>query len=257
VLDALRSPRLAIVLLVASGCTFAPPPSSAPPSSAPPSSAPPAARAAPVLSAARKLEGDAAVLTPEGAAAGVQSPVKAKCVVSLRGFLHDCRLPNGLPESQQHAVWLALEHWRFAPARYDDLPMAAEHDLDVPLIAPPAGWSLSETTPASLRGFPLRPVPTDGHGSVPEGFEVPQLVSGPVAPQYPQQARERGIEGRVIARCTLTEEGRLEECDVIRSVPFLDQAVLAMLPARRYTPALYKGKPQRVYFNFPFKFKLP
>lgn len=206
---------------------------------------------------AERTEGGAAVLTPEGSAANVRSPVRARCIVSIRGALHRCELPRELPPSQQHAIWLALESWRFSPMRHDGRPFATELYVDVPLTPPPPGWALPGESPLRLRAAVLPPSqPWPPLGGL-DDMVPPRLVSGAVAPAYPREALERGLEGKVIAQCIISEEGALEDCDIIQSVPFLDDAVLASLRSRRYTPVLFKGQPQRVFYTFPFTFSLP
>lgn len=88
------------------------------------------------------------------------------------------------------------------------------------------------------------------------GMSPVRLVSGAAAVAYTREAREAKVEGRVIARCTITETGTLEACRIVKGLPHLDQVVLASLQSRRYAPILYQGRPVRVYFTFPFTFKL-
>jgi protein TonB len=84
----------------------------------------------------------------------------------------------------------------------------------------------------------------------------PVMQSGASSPTYSREAREAKVEGKVIARCTITEDGRLVDCRIIKSLPFLDEVVLATLAARKYSPVMYQGRAQRVYYTFPFAFKL-
>src|SRR5262249_45132857 len=83
----------------------------------------------------------------------------------------------------------------------------------------------------------------------------PKLIAGR-QPSYTVYAKEACVEGRVIARCTLTEDGVLVDCRIVKGLPFLDKEVLDALATHRYTPVLYKGKPQRVYYTFPFRFRI-
>ncbi|APR77792.1 Ferric siderophore transport system, periplasmic binding protein TonB [Minicystis rosea] len=85
----------------------------------------------------------------------------------------------------------------------------------------------------------------------------PSLQSGSTAVTYPREALEAKVEGKLIARCTITEDGRLVDCRIIKGLPFLDSVVLANLASRKYSPVMYQGHPQRVYYTFPFTFKLP
>ena len=88
-----------------------------------------------------------------------------------------------------------------------------------------------------------------------EGMNRPQLVGGP-EPVFPREAREARVEGTLLAKCVITTEGALTGCRIIKSLPFLDQPVLAALAQRRYTPVSFQGRPVAVEYVIPFKFKL-
>lgn len=90
-----------------------------------------------------------------------------------------------------------------------------------------------------------------------DGMTPPTLVAGPSQPQYSRAALDARVEGKVIARCVLTPAGVLVQCRIVKSQPYLDDAVLAVLAAQRYTPVLYQGHPQQVYYTLTFRFKLP
>ena len=101
--------------------------------------------------------------------------------------------------------------------------------------------------------------PTPSAGAViPFGQEMepPVLIAGR-QPQYTAEAVNAGIEGSVLARCVITTEGRLVDCRIVKSIPLLDQEVLAALATRRYRPVLYQGHPQAVFYTLPFRFRLP
>jgi protein TonB len=83
-----------------------------------------------------------------------------------------------------------------------------------------------------------------------EGMTPPVLVGGSTQPIVPREAREAKVSGKIVARCTITETGMLVECRILRSLPFMDEAVLANLASRRYTPVMFQGHPQRIHFNF-------
>ncbi|MFS8067651.1 MAG: energy transducer TonB, partial [Byssovorax sp.] len=88
-----------------------------------------------------------------------------------------------------------------------------------------------------------------------EGMNRPQLLGGP-EPVFPREAREAKIEGTLLAKCVITTEGALTGCRILKSLPFLDQPVLAALAQRRYTPVSFQGRPVAVEYVIPFKFKL-
>jgi outer membrane biosynthesis protein TonB len=77
----------------------------------------------------------------------------------------------------------------------------------------------------------------------------PVLLSS-VDPVYPREALVAGVEGIVIAKCTITTSGSLESCHIIRGLPFMDKPILDALSQRKYTPVLYKGSPVAVQYVF-------
>lgn len=96
----------------------------------------------------------------------------------------------------------------------------------------------------------------EGSGSVrvPRRYEEgrmvrPVKISGP-DPQYTANALDRRVEGLVVADCILTVEGRVHDCRIVRSRPFMDAAVIQALEGRRYTPAMLDGSPIEVIYTF-------
>jgi protein TonB len=71
---------------------------------------------------------------------------------------------------------------------------------------------------------------------------VPQVR---IDPDYPQQAKDRGIEGWVQFRFTVTKEGRVKDVVIVDSKPkgMWDRETLRAVNNWRYQPALKDGKP--------------
>ncbi len=84
----------------------------------------------------------------------------------------------------------------------------------------------------------------------------PVLVSGPPV-EYTQQALEREIEGLMQVECIVTVQGAVHHCRVLKSLPFMDRAVVDNLERRRYKPATLGGKPLDVDYTFTIRLKLP
>ncbi len=84
----------------------------------------------------------------------------------------------------------------------------------------------------------------------------PTLLSGdPLI--FPREAQLAHVSGAIIARCTITTEGALRSCRIIKGLPFLDQPILDSLATRRYTPVLAQGKPVSVQYVFNLKVETP
>lgn len=89
-----------------------------------------------------------------------------------------------------------------------------------------------------------------------DSMTAPSMISGP-SPEYTQDAIERGIEGVMQVRCTVTASGAVRRCKVLKGLPYMDRAVIDALEARRYKPALAQGKPVDVLYTFTIRLKLP
>ena len=76
--------------------------------------------------------------------------------------------------------------------------------------------------------------------------------------QYPEVARENGIEGRVILKFIVEKDGSLSDSTVIHSVhPMVDREALRLVGQMpKWNPGKRAGIPVRVRCCLPIKFKL-
>lgn len=77
--------------------------------------------------------------------------------------------------------------------------------------------------------------------------------------RYPEQAQIDSIQGRVIVRFVVNEEGSIEQVSIAKSVSEeLDQEavrVIKLMP--KWEPGLNNGTPVSTYFTLPITFRLP
>ncbi len=74
---------------------------------------------------------------------------------------------------------------------------------------------------------------------------------------YPKKAFEAGIEGRVIFKVLIDEDGRyVKHVVVISPHSLLTKESEKHLPKLRFTPAIQKGKALPVWVSVPFDFKI-
>jgi protein TonB len=90
----------------------------------------------------------------------------------------------------------------------------------------------------------------------PGKMEDPKFIGGP-SPQYTEKALEREVQGTMVVRCLVTTDGRVSNCRVLRSLPFMDRAVIDALEKRRYAPATEGGRPVNTYYQFKINLKMP
>ena len=74
--------------------------------------------------------------------------------------------------------------------------------------------------------------------------------------QYPKEAREAGIEGRVVVGFVVEPDGRLTNFTVVRGViPILDEEALRVIKLMpNWIPGKQRGKQVRVLFQVPIIF---
>jgi TonB family protein len=117
----------------------------------------------------------------------------------------------------------------------------ASNGANIQVIVPPLEQEKVQLT----RGPPV-PAPL-ASSVLPFGQEMtrPTLISGsPIS--YPREAIVANISGTIVAKCTITTEGAVHNCRIVRSLPFLDKPALEMLATRRYMPATSQGQPVSV-----------
>jgi protein TonB len=103
---------------------------------------------------------------------------------------------------------------------------------------------------------PPQSLPVDrGPVRVGGAITAPALVSR-VEPVYPPFAVRAQVQGVVILEATVDRQGRVEEVEILRSIPLLDDAAVAAVRQWRYSPLLLNGKPERFVLTVTVSFSL-
>lgn len=97
---------------------------------------------------------------------------------------------------------------------------------------------------------PAGPVKFNASMAAPKVLFAPPL-------EYTQRALDREVEGTMLVECIVSVDGAVRHCRVLRSLPFMDRAVVENLERRRYEPATLGGKPLDVAYTFTIRLKLP
>jgi TonB family protein len=94
-------------------------------------------------------------------------------------------------------------------------------------------------------------------GGVPvESDEMQQRLEHSVAPIYPDVARKAGIEGNVVLRVSVSEEGRVTELTVLDGPPVLARAAVHAVQQWQYRPWIMGGRPTAVVTTLVVSFRL-
>jgi protein TonB len=86
-------------------------------------------------------------------------------------------------------------------------------------------------------------------------IKPPKLIKE-VKPIYPEDARQKRVEGTVILEATTDIYGRVQKVEVLRSIPLLDQAAIDAVRQWIYEPEIIEGKPRGIIFTITVTFKL-
>jgi protein TonB len=118
-----------------------------------------------------------------------------------------------------------------------------EKDKDKP-VAPPSGHGFKKDyTPGEKA--PLAVATT-----------LPKMVKK-VVPEYPEKARELGIEGRVMLELTVDGEGKVIDVRIVKGLhPVLDAAAVEAAKKMRFQPGTVNGTPVTLKIPVPFTFVL-
>jgi len=126
----------------------------------------------------------------------------------------------------------------------DIIDIDAEIDFDEPIVLPP-------------------PPPTAE--PEPEIFVVvenmPELIGGIAGLQkrvtYPEIAKKAGVEGTVFLQFIVDEEGNVVDPVVMRGIGAgCDEAALEAIRTAKFKPGRQRGKPVKVKFSLPVRFRL-
>ncbi len=112
----------------------------------------------------------------------------------------------------------------------------------------------------------LKIIPDSDGDVIFEMAEVPEFPGGPDALlefmrkniNYPADAREKDIQGRVLVTFIVNKDGSLTEPEVVKSVdPLLDAEALRLISVMpKWKPGTQRGKPVRTKYTLPVNFRL-
>ncbi|ATB40801.1 energy transducer protein TonB [Cystobacter fuscus] len=151
-----------------------------------------------------------------------------------------------------------LEPQPVEPEPAEPTPSDAEASSEP--TASPLGSAIGEVIgDTACRNCPVGPA-NQGTGEevIPfgAGMTPPQLLSEGVPVRYTSDALQAGVRGLLIAKCIITSNGQVDDCHVIKGLPFMDQAVLESLESRRYRPVTFQGKPVNALYTFNVKLQM-
>jgi periplasmic protein TonB len=124
----------------------------------------------------------------------------------------------------------------------------------VPAAAPEASSGAPAPAPAAKPDAAGADLPVEAGG----GIRRPQVIEASrVLPVYPEEAQRAGLEGLVVLKVEIDEQGRVGRIEVLRSLGHgFDEAAVTAVRQWRFRPATRYGKPIKVFHVIPFDFRL-
>jgi TonB family protein len=259
------------------GSTPAPPSNSNPPAaqSSPSGEKPTTGKTTPELSATQPSIPDSTKLEPikiqkadypwEAREKQLQGQVVVKILVSETGDVASVELISGDPILAKSALD-AAKKWKFKPFIRNGKPIQVSTNVPFDFAfsdkvkdekIPP----VDEAAPASV---PSEAVPAGADApkvATPQRVRVSQGVSQglllhKVQPVYPPEARQAGIQGKVLLRARISKEGRIVDLQLISGPKELAQAAIGAVQQWRYRPYLLMGNPVEVDTEIVVNFTL-
>ena len=126
------------------------------------------------------------------------------------------------------------------------------------MAADPKAPSKPEPAAVAAASSGAPPSAPSGHEVLPfgEGMSRPEQLSGdPIS--YTREAIQGKVEGLMIVKCVINTSGHVENCRVLKSLPYMDKAVVDSLRSRIFKPITYQGRPVSVDYVFDVRLVLP
>lgn len=158
---------------------------------------------------------------------------------------HDPQLSQAMrvaAAAMEDAAFRAVEQWRYEP------PFAAPLTFPVTLAI---GDRQSADRTQVARGT------LDAADAVRVGgtIRTPMKIKD-VRPVYPPEAQAANVSGLVILEALIGRDGAVEQAQVLRSIPMLDQAAVDAVMQWRFRPTLLNGVPVPVIMTVTVNFTL-
>ena len=127
---------------------------------------------------------------------------------------------------------------------FSSFPLLAQEEEDIPffLIEKPPYYVQTDTLTGETKEIPMK------------NF-LDQWVMKNI--RYPQEAVEKKIQGKVIVQLRIDKKGILSIKEIIGRNPLLEEEACRIFDGfPQLSPALQRGKPVNILYNYPIVFRL-
>ena len=176
--------------------------------------------------------------------AGIGGRVTVRLRVNASGRVTEASILRSDNDGFNEAALAAARGARFRPAERNGRAVPAEVVLPVQFTPPPSNLR-HEATPEDAR-------PPD----FVELDRMPQALTTP-SPVYPEALRADSVEGRVVVRAWIGQDGTVKEVQVLRTDdPRFSAPAVEAVRQWTFTPGLKNGQPMETWLTIPIRFRL-
>jgi TonB family protein len=168
-------------------------------------------------------------------------------IIGRDGTVQNLLVTSGNELLAQAAVD-AVKQWTYRPYLLNGVATEVDTTVTVNFRLGP-GPSAPSTPPSPSSSMPSGPVRVSG--GVMAGMILHRV---PLA--YPEEAKARGIQGRVVLRAIIGKDGRVIHLQAISGDPSLQQSALDAVKDWVYRPYLLNGEPIEVDTNITCDFTI-
>ena len=184
---------------------------------------------------------------------GIQGTVYIGFVVEKDGTVNDVKVMRGihkLLDDEALRVTKLMPKW--TPGRQKGEIVRVSYNMPIKFTIP----AKTETTAAPTTNEEVFVI-VDAPPTYPGGDEARlEFLKSNI--QYPQEAKEKGIQGMVYVGFIVEKDGTVNDVKLLRGVDKLidDEALRVVKLMPKWTPGRQKGEIVRVSYNMPIKFTL-
>ena len=182
----------------------------------------------------------------------VETLVVLGLVINERGVPTEIKVLKSDNDLLSAETIKGVSQWRWDPAKLDGKPVSIRWIITVlwgdKAAAHQGSEALKQLSP------PVAPIP-DEHGVYPMGSIPPPKMLKQVTPDYPPEAKEKGIGGKVVLQVVINERGEPTQAKVLKSDnEIFNAAALAAVSQWRFEPPMFDGLPVKVDWIISIKF---
>ncbi|MFD0940000.1 energy transducer TonB [Pedobacter boryungensis] len=195
----------------------------------------------------------------------IQGTVYISFMVEKDGSLNDLKVDRKLGGgTDEEAIRVLRLSKRWNPGMQNGKVVRVKYNIPVKFSIPSKKPNPKADSPVADRVGPVK------EGKVYDllSIENPPLYPGGIAKfyefiteniKYPKSAIDAKVEGNVYVSFTIAEDGYLTDIKVNSKLGAgLDEEAIRVIKlSKRWMPGMHNGKPVRVKYNVPIKFKLP